>query len=106
MEIHGGRITAASLGAGWGATFTLALPRAKLDRSIVPKPATGDIAAECDDGWRDDQQLSALRVLIVDDDQDTLEVAGIVLEAAGATVRAARSSREASRDLRNGGPTC
>jgi CheY-like chemotaxis protein len=41
--------------------------------------------------------LSAVRVLIVDDDQDTLDLVTIVLTSAGAVVRAVRSGGEALR---------
>jgi CheY-like chemotaxis protein len=45
----------------------------------------------------DGQGLNAVRVLIVDDDQDTLDLVTIVLTAAGAAVRAARRGSEALR---------
>ena len=76
VGMHGGRITASSDGPGRGATFTVALPVARPDGAGT---AIGDPAVERGESRAGDQCLSAVRVLIVDDDQDTLDLVTIVL---------------------------
>ncbi len=94
VGMHGGDITASSDGPGRGATFTVALPVARADGAGT---ASGDPVVERGESREGDQCLSAVRVLIVDDDQDTLDLVTIVLTAAGAAVRAVRSGGEALR---------
>ncbi len=93
VGMHGGKIAASSEGPGRGATFTVALPFARPDGAGT----SGDAAVERGDSRAGDQSLSAVRVLIVDDDQDTLDLVTIVLTSAGALVRAVRSGGEALR---------
>jgi PAS domain S-box-containing protein len=95
VGMHGGRITASSEGPGRGATFTVALPLARPDGAGT---AIGEVAVERGES-RGDQCLSAVRVLIVDDDQDTLDLVTIVLSSAGAAVRAVRTGGEALRQV-------
>jgi hypothetical protein len=94
VGMHGGRIAASSEGPGRGATVTVALPFAQPDGGGT---ASGDLAVERGESRAGDQCLSAVRVLIVDDDQDTLDLVTIVLTSAGAVVRAVRSGGEALR---------
>jgi signal transduction histidine kinase/ActR/RegA family two-component response regulator len=86
VELHGGRLEAASHGPGQGATFTMHLPR-------VPDVVHGDDAA----GAAADQAnvLAGLRVLIVDDDAEVREAVSVALEAAGAEATTAGSVEEA-----------
>jgi signal transduction histidine kinase/ActR/RegA family two-component response regulator len=85
VELHGGHITARSAGAGRGATFVVTLPLAH-ERGATPgaERVTGTGSA----------RLDGVRVLVVDDDRDALDLAGAVLTAAGALVRVARSASE------------
>ena len=96
VELHGGTVRAESEGEGKGARFTIKLPVAtgsgiaspsdKISSAPVqPKDARGDEAAEALD-------LNGLRVLVVDDDPDTLEVLRLMLSQYGAEVRTAASS--------------
>ena len=85
VELHGGTVTAASDGRHRGATFTVRLPA-----------APGDAR----DGAADSESAEALRldgveILLVEDDQDTLEAMTHGLSALGASVRAATSVEEA-----------
>ncbi|WP_404785136.1 response regulator [Altericista sp. CCNU0014] len=77
VEAHGGTISARSLGEGQGATFTVRLPlstEAPLRNSpIDPIDRKGN--------------LVGIRVLIIDDEPDSLELAAEVLAQAGAEVR-------------------
>jgi PAS domain S-box-containing protein len=95
VELHGGTVTAESEGEGRGALFTVRLPRAP---GVVPSGVAAHelgrtteanlIAASAPD-------LSALRVLVVDDEPDTLEFLQTALNQFGAEVFTASSSAEA-----------
>ena len=97
VELHGGRVSAASEGLGKGATFHVRLPRtiaesrpaARGARPFAPPP---------------DQTLPRLlrgvRVLAVDDEEDALGLLRVVLETAGAEVTTARSAPEAMELLK------
>jgi CheY-like chemotaxis protein len=84
-ELHGGTVRAESEGEGRGATFTVTLPLLPL-RSL---PADEDTAA------RRPATFHGLKVMVVDDDADTCEIVGVVLEQAGAEVRTCLSAGEA-----------
>jgi PAS domain S-box-containing protein len=89
VEMHGGRIDASSAGAGRGATFRVALPRAA---------SSGE--RDSGVGIRSDvmrRRLSGLRVLAVDDQEDSLAMLRDILEAAGAQVITASAAAEAIR---------
>lgn len=85
VELHGGTVEAESPGIGQGATFTIALPLVHL--VSLPEVRSTD-APHCLD-------LNSTRILVVDDDEDTLEIASFILDSYGATVRSVRSVREA-----------
>jgi signal transduction histidine kinase/ActR/RegA family two-component response regulator len=85
VELHGGSVEAASEGEGRGATFAVRLPLAPigaLARADVRWPAAAAV-------------LDGLRVLVVDDEPDTLEALSAALAGFGARVRTALSTREA-----------
>jgi len=89
VEAHGGTVAVESPGRGRGATFTVALPVHAARRA----PAAGADAGE--GAERAGQGLVALKVLVVDDDADTLRAVKQLLEQAGAEVTAAASASEA-----------
>src|SRR5882672_72769 len=102
VEIHGGAIEARSGGEGQGATFTVRLPLVGL---VVESPETSlsaSIAAEAESTARlqSQQVLSGLHVLIVDDDDDTLELLSAALTQRSARVTTASSAAEAMRALK------
>jgi PAS domain S-box-containing protein len=92
VELHGGTIAAESRGEGHGATFIVDLPAARALRVPV-------VAPHRDPAVSGQHVLAGLRVLVVDDDPDTLEVLETVLEQEGASVTAASSAREAFERL-------
>src|SRR5262249_24656124 len=102
-ELHGGTVSAYSAGPGQGATFTLKLPLtiAQLapegEAGEHPTPAAPALSLA-------GPRLDGLRVLIVDDDQDSLDLAAAILSGAGAVVTASRSSAEALELLRPSRP--
>jgi signal transduction histidine kinase/PAS domain-containing protein len=92
VELHGGRVHAASEGVGKGATFAVELPLAIMHMleetpRVHPRAATAPFDI-------DQQRLNGLRLLIVDDEPDALEMAQQVLEDYGAEVVTAISADE------------
>jgi CheY-like chemotaxis protein/nitrogen-specific signal transduction histidine kinase len=83
VEAHGGQIEASSDGPGNGSSFTVRLPQA-------PAPSLNAV-----DGGSLGAQLFGLRVLVVDDESDTLELTRYLLETAGAGVETADSAHAA-----------
>jgi len=88
VEAHGGTVKAESAGPGKGATFTVSLP-ARLDGFVQ------DDAAHESRPVVEARPLQGIRVLIVDDDDDTREILGVMLSEEGASVVPAASAGEA-----------
>jgi PAS domain S-box-containing protein len=95
IDLHGGHVAASSEGPGHGATFTVTLPiRATLPADPpAQEPRDAELPAQAQN------QLTGVRVLIVDDEQDARELLGEILERAGCTVAAVGSAREALERL-------
>jgi len=94
VELHGGMVVAQSGGEGKGATFIVKLPLRIAAISEGPAPRvhpTAPVLEPASEGVR----LDGLRVLVVDDDPDAVELATAVLARAGAVVRACGSASEA-----------
>ena len=87
IEAHGGEVRAGSDGPNQGATFTLTIPL--LEQSDHVRPAFDHSR----DGGR--QNLSGIRVLVVDDDAGARQLMSKALEAFGAEVHECSSAREA-----------
>ena len=87
-ELHGGSISAFSEGVGTGATFTLRFPLAA--RKESSRPAGGDQP-------RSETKPADLRVLLVEDHEDTRRMLIRLLTSFGCKVTAAQSAKEASR---------
>ena len=86
VELHGGRVSAESPGKGQGATFRVTLPWAPPRRTELPmralvEPRGGGSAL-----------LRGLRVLVVDDNADALDLTAMTLRREGAEVRVASSA--------------
>ncbi|MBD2081387.1 response regulator [Leptolyngbya sp. FACHB-17] len=84
VEMQGGRVFANSAGEGLGATFTVQLPIQELQLSAQPEPEKSAIPSEL-------PMIANLRVLMVDDDQDTLDLMSFVLEECQAEVKTTSS---------------
>jgi len=80
VELHGGSITAGPAAAGPGARFTVSLPLAVGPRPAAAPAAVRGAAADC---------LRGVRVLVVEDDEDTRRMLLAVLAYAGAQTQAA-----------------
>ncbi len=89
VEMHGGTASADSAGPGLGAAFTVLLPVAA--PPTAPLPAARERAAVPGGQDQDEPTLRDIRILVVDDDADGLDLATLVLVNAGADVRAAPS---------------
>ena len=95
VELHGGKVAAESAGAGHGSAFTIALPVLPSNTYVAATPSavarSGSTALE---------DLTGVRVLVVDDDEDARDSMATLLAACGATVVTADSAREALEVLR------
>jgi CheY-like chemotaxis protein len=94
VEAHGGSVRAESEGEGHGATFVVRLPVHAAGASLEATAAGGGgplVSA--------DAELSGLRALVVDDDEDARELMSSVLAAHGAEVKTAASAEEALQIL-------
>jgi signal transduction histidine kinase/ActR/RegA family two-component response regulator len=91
-EMHGGRVEAASPGQGHGATFTVTLPiRVDTVGRGLEEPDTSDNVANVDARLT---RLDSIRIVVVDDDAESLQLAVTVLTAAGADVTCGVSADE------------
>src|SRR5262249_30411567 len=99
VEMHGGSVTASSAGKDQGATFTVRLPLSpvyQVDRTDGRvHPAAEDLLVQSETTERLDQ----LRILVVDDEEDTRELLAAGLSKCGANVRVASSAGEALKLL-------
>ena len=87
LELHGGSVWAESAGEGQGAVFTVSLPAiASVSEDVAPLDVQEAL---------EPPSLDGLRVLVVDDDQDTRELVSALLDTSGARVRTAASVAEA-----------
>jgi len=87
VELHGGRVEAQSEGLGAGAVFTVTLPTQQRARSATPPPRPALPPGAVD--------LSDVRVLVVDDEDDTRELLAVMLERYGARVTTAPDAETA-----------
>ena len=89
VELHGGVIGAENSSVGSGAIFTvkLPLPTAELSLEAPPAEPAEDNQADID--------LSGVRILVVDDDLDALDLLTMDLTERGAKVRGVSSAAEA-----------
>ena len=97
VELHGGDVQAASPGEGQGATFTVTLP-------VIGDIADHDRRRERTDGVEVGVALDAIRLLVVEDEADTLEFLRRLLTTQGATVLTAATANEALALVRSERP--
>lgn len=95
IELHGGTVIAESAGLGHGATFAISLPARAPDMRPVLDAASTRELEPASSRMSPASQLSGMRVLVVDDDHDSLELVTSILEEAGAVVVTADSVRVA-----------
>jgi CheY-like chemotaxis protein/nitrogen-specific signal transduction histidine kinase len=97
VEMHGGTVHVESAGTDMGATFTMRLPRGSAD-------SAGDLADAAPEGVNAAEPcppaLEGLRVLLVDDQPDIVELLHDILAPCGALIKTTTAAREALATLR------
>jgi two-component system CheB/CheR fusion protein len=83
-EAHGGRVAAASAGEGQGSAFTVWLPLVKEEEEVTADSAATSVG-----------MLHGLRILLVDDSQEILDMLSTLCEIEDAQVWTAASGSEA-----------
>ena len=92
VELHGGVVSASSPGEGEGAVFTVKLPL----RAVWPDPRQqGPVQKSLRDASYSREELVGLKILIVDDEQDTCELLRFVFDECGCIVKTANSAADA-----------
>jgi len=87
VEMHGGTIEAASEGKGRGATFSLTFATVPDPAALADAPSRGDGAVG--------RRIPGLRVLLVEDNEDTLRVMARALKSFGYAVETATGVKAA-----------
>ncbi len=90
VELHGGVISADNFGPRSGAVFTVKLPLPSTKLTLQPEPAVAHV-----DESVTDVDLAGVRILVVEDDLDALDLLTIDLTNHGAKVRGVASAVEA-----------
>jgi CheY-like chemotaxis protein/anti-sigma regulatory factor (Ser/Thr protein kinase) len=90
VELHGGVVSAHSAGEGKGSTFTVKLPISaiRLERKHEPQVQKSRSAAAY---LKDRHELVGLKILVVDDELDTVELLRFLFNETGAIVQTANS---------------
>ena len=96
VELHGGLIAAENLSSGTGAVFTVKLPLPSSELSMESVPAAARVEQKVTE-----VDLANVRILVVEDELDALDLITIDLTAHGAKVRGASSAAEALELLRS-----
>lgn len=100
VEVHEGKVEAASAGEDRGSVFTVTLP-AKV--SVIPKPPVNDeVAPKIMDVLG--RSMVGLKVLLVEDEANAREAFKIILESDGAEVNAVASVSEALATIESFSP--
>jgi len=102
VELHGGSVTAESAGEGQGATFRVKLPL--VAAFIEPQEERAHPTAGQPVPTYHGPSLRGLRVLVVDDDPDALDLIATILRRAEAEARLCSSPPEALAMLRSWKP--
>ena len=99
VELHGGTIRAVSPGEGQGASFILRLPIMVVHDATRAKTTTPlEIPADSNQPV-EQARLDGVRVLVVDDEQDTRVLLMTVLTDSGAAVNAVATAADALKSL-------
>lgn len=105
VDLHGGSVTAESDGFGRGATFTVVLPSCDATSAKRGSDADAGLRAQRSPIAAVDRPLEGVTTLVVDDDDDSREILGRVLEESGAEVELACSAEDALSKIRSAAST-
>lgn len=101
VDLHGGKIFAASAGAGRGACFTVTLPLlvevSARSSSLQPESSVFSSAGE---DVAADNRLTGLGIVVVDDNADARLLLEFILKRAGAGVTTCESGKHALETIR------
>jgi PAS domain S-box-containing protein len=86
VKLHGGSVSAASPGAGHGSEFTIRLPLVEKSRKPAAEPATAPESTN---------RAPRCRVLVVDDNVDSVDSLAMLLRIMGHEVEVANDGQEA-----------
>ncbi|MCA1566618.1 MAG: MEDS domain-containing protein [Acidobacteria bacterium] len=103
VELHGGAVRADSPGEGCGATFTVTLPLAAAPHAAKDRRVGDDYSertGETGVGVSPLRSLEGVRVLLVEDNEDSLNTLAAILTGYKATVHTAASVADALDALR------
>ena len=99
VELHGGQIDAHSEGEGRGATFVVRLPVTAVASKHLNQP-TQPRQIRLESSFERPMQLRGIRVLVVDDEEDSRQLVKAILDECGCIVTLASSVAEAMGSLR------
>ena len=100
-ELHGGTVQAESAGEDQGSTFSVTFP---LTQTTAPCVCQTDESMESALRLNRSERLTGVRVLVVDDEQDTRSLISTVIAQSGAEVTACASAGEALEKLKTWRP--
>jgi signal transduction histidine kinase/ActR/RegA family two-component response regulator len=100
-ELHGGTVQAESAGADQGSTFSVTFP---LAQTAAPCACQTGESSESALSLSRHEGLTGVRVLVVDDEQDTRRLISTVIAQSGAEVTACASAGEALEKLKTWRP--
>ena len=97
VELHGGTVHAESPGKSLGSTFSVSFPL------LAERPQLEN-ASDSDSRRIPSSTLDGLRVLVLDDEEDSRQIISTVIERTGAEVKTCESAREALQLLQQWHP--
>ena len=103
VELHGGTVSASSAGENQGAAFTLRFP-VRQTAADESEGVYASLGSDDDDSADFDNRLAGIKVLVVDDEADNLELVKTLLERCGGSVAAADSMDAALLELEKSVP--
>ena len=92
VEMHGGTIQAQSHGEGQGTSFIVSIPLMLSRNTKTVRPNDAQRPSEKAAGFIDSPELTGLRILIVDDEADAVEMLGAILEQCGGEVQSSNTA--------------